>query len=85
MLERRDLGWAWMTAAWDLLSDDVQLALAREALRRAVATIAGQAKALAGEIEAGVLADYGGVDALRLFAAIVRAVNDEEPHAVGYG
>ena len=70
-----------MTAAWDLLSDDLQLALAREALRRAVATIAGQAEVLAGEIEAGTLADRGGADALRLFAAVVRAINDGEPHA----
>ena len=81
MPEGRDLGWAYMNAAWALLSDNVQLALARETLRRAGAAIAGQVEALAGEIEAGTLADRGGADALRLFAA--RAINDEEPHAIG--
>jgi hypothetical protein len=60
----------------------VQLALAREALRRTVAAIAGQVGALAGEIEAGTLADRGGADALRLLAAAARAINDEEPHAI---
>ena len=74
-----------MIAAWDLLSDDLQLALAREALRRAGATIAGQAEVLAGEIEAGTLADRGGADALGLFAAVARAINDEEPHAIECG
>jgi hypothetical protein len=57
---------------WDSLSDDVQLALGREALRRAAQTIAGQAECLAGEIECGSLTDRGGPDALRLLAAIVR-------------
>jgi hypothetical protein len=66
-----------MISDWNLLSDDLQLTLSREALRRAAETIAGQAEILAGEIEAGTLADRGGPDALRLLAAVVRASRDD--------
>ncbi len=61
-----------MSPDWDGLPDDLQLVLAREAMRRAAETIAGQAEALAGEIEIGGLADRGGPEALRLLAAVVR-------------
>lgn len=61
-----------MSPTWEALPDDLQLTLAREALRRAAETIAGQAEALAGEIEIGGLADRGGAEALRLLAAVVR-------------
>jgi hypothetical protein len=61
-----------MPRDWTLLTDDAQLYLAREALARAAALIADQAEFLAGEIEAGVLNDRGGADALRLLAALVR-------------
>ena len=61
-----------MSPDWDGLPDDLQLVLAREAMRRAAETIAGQAEALAGEIEVGGLADRGGPEALRLLAAVVR-------------
>ena len=59
---------------WIALSDTAQLALAQEALLRAVETVAGQAETLAGVIEEGELADRGGPDALRLLAALVRAM-----------
>jgi hypothetical protein len=61
-----------MLRNWDLLSDELQLALSSAALRQAVNTIAGQAEVLAGEMEAGTLADLGGPDALRLLAVVVR-------------
>jgi len=61
-----------MSPDWDGLPDDLQLVLAREAMRRAAETIACQAEALAGEIEVGGLADRGGPEALRLLAAVVR-------------
>jgi hypothetical protein len=67
--------WLWegpIFSDWNLLSDDLQLNLSREALRRAADTIAGHAEVLAGEMEAGSLADRGGPDALRLLAAVVR-------------
>ncbi len=61
-----------MLANWNLLSEPLQLALAREALRRAADTIAEQAEVLAEEMECGALNDNGGPDALRLLAAVVR-------------
>ena len=72
-----------MTADWDLLPDTVQLALSREALRRAVETVAGQAEVLANEMELGTLSDRGGADALRLLAAIARVTGDEGLGAAG--
>lgn len=62
-----------MPTDWSVLSEGVQLVLAREALGRASRTIAAHAEALAFEMEAGALADRGGPDALRLLAAVVRA------------
>jgi hypothetical protein len=72
-----------MHADWTKLSTDLQLTLAREALRRAVTTIAMQADTLAEEMEAGRLADRGGPDALRLFAAVVRATGHDDTTASG--
>ncbi len=60
---------------WNNLPDDLQLALAEQALQRAAATIAGRAECLAAEMEAGALADQGGPEALRLLAAVLRATN----------
>ncbi len=56
---------------WNDMSEDLQIVLARQALGRAATTIATQAAALAEEIDAGNIADHGGADALRLFAAIL--------------
>ncbi|HEY2617912.1 MAG TPA: hypothetical protein VGI78_11275 [Acetobacteraceae bacterium] len=61
-----------MFADWNQLPEALQIALSREALHRASATIAAQAEVLADEMECGSLADRGGPDALRLFAAVVR-------------
>ncbi len=61
-----------MLVDWNTLSDNLQLALSREALRRATEIIACQAETLAGEMEHGGLADRGGPDALRLLAGVVR-------------
>ena len=60
---------------WHALSDDAQLILSRQAMRRAAETIATQAELLAGEIELGTLHDRGGAEALRLLAAVVRVGN----------
>ena len=73
-----------MIADWNILSDELQLVLAREALRRAVETIAGQAEILADEMEVGTLADRGGVDALRLLAAVVRVTGQDSLGAAGH-
>ena len=69
---------------WNRLSDELQLALSREALTRAAATIAAQAEVLADEIEQGSLADRGGPEALRLFAAVVRVGGQDELAAAGH-
>jgi len=65
-----------MLSDWNCLSEETQLLLSREALRCAVANFAVQAETLALQIEAGVLADRGGPDALRLLAAITRVSED---------
>ncbi len=70
-------------ADWNHLSEDLQLALSREALTRAVATIASQAEVLAEEMECGGLADRGGPDALRLFAAVMRVNGQDELQPAG--
>ncbi len=72
------------TAPWDCLSEDIQLALTREAMRRAAETLADHAELLASEIEQGSLADRGGPDALRLFAAVVRATQQDAFGPVGH-
>lgn len=66
-----------MISDWNVLSEDLQLVLSREALKRAAATVASQAETLACEMEAGVLADRGGPDALRLLAALMRLLGEE--------
>ena len=73
-----------MMADWNVLSDDVQLALSREALRRAIEAIAGQAEVLAEEMDIGTLADRGGADALRLLAAVVRVTGQESFGPAGH-
>jgi hypothetical protein len=64
-------------ANWHAISDEVQLLLSREALRRAAETLAEHAELLAEEMERGTLLDRGGPDALRLFAAVVRTTNED--------
>ncbi len=69
---------------WNLLSDDLQLMVSREALRRAIAVIAVQADELAWEMESGGLRDHGGPEALRLLAAVVRRTGGEEMAVAGH-
>jgi Mor family transcriptional regulator len=71
-------------ADWTALTDDQQLALSREALRRAAETLAEHAELLALEMEHGTLNDRGGPDALRLFAAVVRTTNTDAFGPVGH-
>jgi hypothetical protein len=73
-----------MLPYWNNLPDDLQLALAQEALSRAAAKIALQAEVLAGEFECGNLADHGGADALRLFAAVMRVGGKDALAAAGH-
>lgn len=64
-------------ATWTMLPDHMQQFLAREALRRAAVVLADHAELLAAEMESGALPDRGGPDAMRLFAAVMRATNDD--------
>jgi len=70
-------------ADWNLLPEAMQLALTREALRRAAETLAEHAELLAIEMEEGALTDRGGPEALRLFAAVVRATQQDELAPMG--
>ncbi len=74
-----------MNAEWNALSDDTQLAITRAALDWAADLLAGRAEVLAAEIDAGSLADRGGPDALRLFAAITRTHRCDGSDACGRG
>jgi len=67
-----------MLTDWNLLSEELQLMVSREALRRAAELIAAQAVELAWEIESGGLSDHGGPEALRLLAAVVRGTDEPE-------
>lgn len=71
-------------AGWNTLTEDLQLTLSREALRRAAETLADHAEILAREMEDGALLDRGGPDALRLFAAVVRSINGDAFGEVGH-
>jgi len=64
---------------WNVLPDDLQLELARQALLRSAETLAGQAECLASQMEEGTLTDQGGPEALRLFAAVVRVTTQKQP------
>jgi Mor family transcriptional regulator len=72
------------TASWNTLPDEMQLVLSKEALRRAAETLAEHAELLAEEMDRGTLSDRGGPDALRLFAAVVRATNEDAFGPVGH-
>jgi hypothetical protein len=77
-------GTAMLIANWNTLPEELQLVLSREALRRAAETLAEHAEMLAEEMESGTLSDRGGPDALRLFAAVIRATNDDSFGPVGH-
>ena len=65
---------------WDTLSEPVQLKLATEAMRQATTNLARYAELLAEEMEGGSIPDWGGKEALRLYASVVRSI-----HAVDHG
>ncbi len=73
-----------MLRDWNELSDELQTTLTREALRRAAETIADQAEMLAAEMESGLLTDEGGVEALRLLAAVVRFADTDRYGPAGH-
>ena len=62
-----------------MLSESLQLQLAQAAMREASKNLVAYAEALATEIETGYIADRGGLEALRLFADLVRSVHAADP------
>jgi len=73
-----------MPSEWNCLSEALQIEIAGEAMRHAVETVASQADELAAEIEAGMLADRGGPDALRLLAVLIRQTGTMRAGPVGH-
>ncbi len=68
---------------WQLLSEELQLILSREALYTAAMKIAAQAELLAEEIDIGTLKDMGGAEALRLLAGVLRNTTPRAPGVYG--
>jgi hypothetical protein len=64
-----------VSTSWDSLEERSQLALSHAALERAIGIVAERAETLASEIEGGSIVDRGGVEALRLFAAVTRCAS----------
>lgn len=73
-----------MLPDWNQLSKGVQVALAQEALHRAALVFADQAETLADAMDDGSVADRGGAEALRLFAAVLRAEDEDALTPVGH-
>jgi hypothetical protein len=73
-----------MLSDWNILSEDLQLVLSRDALSVASAIIADQAETLAQEMETGTISDHGGANALRLLAALVRTHEPAQEGPVGH-
>jgi len=59
-------------AEWHGMSEELQTALAQQAMHRAAMIVAEQAEMFARQFSAGTLQDRGAEDALRLFAALLR-------------
>jgi hypothetical protein len=59
-------------AEWHGMSEELQTALAQQAMHRAAMIVAEQADMFARQFRAGTLQDRGAEDALRLFAALLR-------------
>jgi len=59
-------------AEWHAMSEDLQTALAQQAMHQAAMIVAEQAEMFARQFRSGTLQDRGAEDALRLFAALLR-------------
>jgi hypothetical protein len=62
---------------WQGISEQLQLALAKEAMRHAAGIIASQAELFAAQFANATLQDRGAVDALKLFALLLRETSAE--------
>jgi hypothetical protein len=71
------------SADWQKMPEDLQAALAQQALRQAALIIADQAELFAVQFIAGTLQDRGASDALMLFAALLRETTIETLRPMG--
>jgi hypothetical protein len=62
---------------WHGISEELQLALAKQAMRQAAAIIADQADLFAVQFTTATLQDRGAADALKLFAVLLRETSAE--------
>jgi len=62
---------------WHSISEELQLALARQAMRQAATIIADQADLFAVQFTTATLQDRGAADALALFATLLRETSAE--------
>jgi hypothetical protein len=68
---------------WHSISDELQTALAQQAMHRAAMIVAEQAEMFARQFGAGTLQDRGAEDALKLFAALLRETSTTSLTTVG--
>jgi hypothetical protein len=62
---------------WHLISEELQLVLANQAMRRASTIIADQADLFAVQFATHILQDRGAAEALKLFAVLLRETSAE--------
>jgi hypothetical protein len=68
---------AFPRSEWHSISEGLQLALARQAMRQAAHIIADQADLFAVQFVSQQLQDRGAADALKLFATLLRETSSE--------
>ncbi|HTZ70990.1 MAG TPA: hypothetical protein VMB71_10100 [Acetobacteraceae bacterium] len=72
-----------MPTDWPSLPEEMQLALAQQAMRRAATIIADQAELFAVQFTTHTLQDRGAADALKLFAVLLRETSAECLRPIG--
>ncbi len=65
------------TTKWQEVSEDLQILVAQQAMRKAALIIAEQAELFAMQFKSGTLQDRGSADGLQLFAALLRETTVE--------
>lgn len=76
-------GAGFPNAEWHGISDELQLALAKQAMRRAAGIIADQADLFAIQFVTKTLQDRGAAEALKLFAILLRETSADCLRPIG--
>jgi hypothetical protein len=71
------MGKAYPRDEWQGITEELQVALARQAMRQASHIIADQAELFAVQFTSRELQDRGAADALKLFAVLLRETSHE--------